>query len=534
MKQQSNAVILARVSSKSQEDEGYSLDSQLKLLGGYCENKSLRVARVFKITETASKEQSRKIFHEVLAYMLESNVYHLIVEKTDRLTRNLRDAVVIDDWLEQDKERMVHAVKENLLIHKEAKSDVKFMWNIHLAVAKKYTDNLREEAMKGWAEKLAQGWLPASPPIGYVTVLKDGKRIHVPDKKTMGLVKRAFKLYLDPNHSIASIADEMKKMGLTSRKGRPFAPSYVQKVLTNPFYIGINRFNGQDYPGAQEHLITKALFDAVQQKMHKGRPVLYLKHNPVLKNMIRCEDCQGVVTWEKHKGRYYGSCQRRKEICRGKKFLREDRAEDIITTMLEKLVCPSERIIEWVTASLQSNHQTDTTNREEIVTALRSKIDRTERMDNDLYDDKLAGVISMDKYTEKHEQFMSQKRELNEQLEGLDDSRELQFEHGLTILELSQQAARIYAQKSSEQKRVIMTELFHSMTVKDGSISVTFTKLAQAIAEKSEESRDIMQGPKSGDRTTKNDPSNRYDEGHLESENGLHSIWLGWEDSNYQ
>ncbi len=36
-----------------------------------------------------------------------------------------------------------------------------------------------------------------------------------------------------------------------------------------------------------------------------------------------------------------------------------------------------------------------------------------------------------------------------------------------------------------------------------------------------------MQDPKDGDRTTKNDPSNRYEEGHLEQENVLRSIWQG-------
>ena len=140
-----STVILARVSSKSQEDEGYSLDSQLKLLQGYCQQNGLRVVKIYKIAETASKEQSRKIFSELLSYLRSNGVYNLAVEKTDRLTRNLKDAVAVDDWLNDDPDRMLHAVKENLKVHKEARSDVKFMWNIHLAVAKKYTDNLRED-----------------------------------------------------------------------------------------------------------------------------------------------------------------------------------------------------------------------------------------------------------------------------------------------------------------------------------------------------------------------------------------------------
>lgn len=347
-----NAVILARVSSKSQEDEGYSLDSQLKLLTGYCEKKDLNVIRVFKIAETASKQQSRKIFQELLTYISKNDVVHLAVEKTDRFTRNFRDAVAIDDWLAQDENRRLHAVKENLLLHKNAPSDVKFMWNIHLSVAKKYTDNLREEAMKGWAEKLAQGWLPAPPPPGYITITKNGKRIHVPDPETKALIQLVFKKYQHPAQSITSITEEMNLLGLRTRLGKPHSRSRVQKMLTNPFYIGINRFNGKDYPGAQEPIIDKATFERVQQKMHKGRPQIYVKHNPIFKGLIRCEDCGTVVTWQLQKSRYYGVCKRTSEACKKGKMLREDTIETMTSSLLAKLVCPSPQIIEWVSISV--------------------------------------------------------------------------------------------------------------------------------------------------------------------------------------
>lgn len=75
---------------------------------GYCQANSLDVVKVYNIAETASKDQSRKIFSELLTYLKENSIYNLAVEKTDRLTRNLKDAV-----------------------------------------AKKYIDNLREEAIKG-------------------------------------------------------------------------------------------------------------------------------------------------------------------------------------------------------------------------------------------------------------------------------------------------------------------------------------------------------------------------------------------------
>lgn len=493
---QSATVILARVSSKSQEDEGYSLDSQLKLLCGYCENKGLRVVKTFKIAETASKEQSRKVFHEMLAYISKNKVYHLAVEKTDRFTRNFRDAVAIDDWLDQDPNRRLHAVKENLLLHKEAKSDVKFMWNINLSVAKKYTDNLREEAMKGWAEKLAQGWLPGVPPPGYMTITESGKRIHVPNPDTKHLIQQAFKLYLDPNQSINSVMVELDRMGVRTRKGRPYAKSKVQKMLSNPFYIGINRHNGKDYPGAQEPLISKEVFERVQQKLHRGRPLVYVRHNAILKNVIRCSDCGTLVTWQLQKGRYYGVCRRKSEACKSFKLLREDHVEEMIITMLDKLVSPSQEIITWVAGAMRELHKDSAEKQERLRASVQLQLDRVKRMDGSLYDDKLSGDISQERYTEKHELFMTQIAELSERLGDVDSSQSASLEHKLTVLELSQKAAQIYRDKSPEQKRLIISKLFEDMTLKGGFLSVKHTQFAQAIAENISETRNIMETQK--------------------------------------
>jgi DNA invertase Pin-like site-specific DNA recombinase len=490
----SNTVILARVSSKSQEDEGYSLDSQLKLLMSYCEKNDLVVTKVFKIAETASKEQSRKVFHELLDYISNNDIHHLAVEKTDRFTRNFRDAVAIDDWLEQDENRRVHAVKESLLLHKHAKSDVKFMWNIHLSVAKKYTDNLREEAMKGWAEKLSQGWLPAPPPPGYMTITESGKRIHVPDPNTKELIKLAFEKYIEPSHSIASIAEEMRLMGITTRKGRPYAKSKVQKMLSNPFYIGINRHNGKDYPGAQEKLIKKELFDAVQKKLHRGRPIVLKRHNPIFKNMIHCEGCGGVVTWQKQKAHYYGTCQRSSETCKGRKLLREDRIEAMVTEMLKKLVCPSPEVIDWVSNVMRKEHQDDINKREKLAASVQLQIERIQRMDDSLYDDKLAGEITSERYRDKHEQLMTQKDELSEQLVKIDTGSGYRLEQRLVLLELTQKASILYAKKSPEQKRLIITKLFKNLAYHDGFVSVKYTNFARAVAEKVQETHKIMEG----------------------------------------
>jgi DNA invertase Pin-like site-specific DNA recombinase len=492
MTPKAKAVILARVSSKSQEDEGYSLDSQVKLLHLYCENKDLFVAKVFKITESASKSTQRRTFKEAMKFIEDNKIKHLIIEKVDRHVRNLNDAVATHDWLMADENKQVHFVKDSLIMHKNSRSQEWLNWGIRVVMSKNYIDNLREEAMKGWAEKLAQGWLPAPPPCGYMTITHSGKRIHVPDPITMPIMQHMFRLYLEPNHSIKSITLELERAGVRTRKGRPYSKSHVQKLLTNTFYIGINHFDGKDYPGAQETFITKELFDKVQQKMHRGRPMVYKIHNPALKNIITCEDCGGVITWQLQKGRYYGACQRNKASCHRRKFIREDLVEAAIIEQLDKLVCPSPAIIDWVANEMREKQHESIEAQERMLTSIQTQIDRLDRMDSQLYDDKLAGDIPKEKYDEKHQQFVSQKAELEAQKEKLGKNASQGLEQRLVLLELSQKAASIYQKKTPEQKRLIITKLFSKITSKDDSVSVSYTNFAQAIAGNVQKTKQLL------------------------------------------
>lgn len=469
MQAQAKAIILARVSSKTQEDEGYSLDSQLKLMRAYCKSKKLTIVEEFKIAETASKDQRRKIYHEMVAYITKHRVFNVIVEKTDRLTRNFKDASMIDSWLERDERRMLHLVKENLLLHKEARSDAKFMWNIYLSVAKKYTDNLREEAMKGWAEKLAQGWLPAEPPPGYMTVTQDGKKIHVVDPEKYKLMPRIFRLATLPGFTRWKISEEMALVGITTKTGRPFSASGVTRILTNPFYIGINRMQGKDYPGAQEPIITKRLFYEVQRKL-KSRNFWQnsKKHDPIFKRMITCEDCKGKFTWSVHKGRYYGACRRQKFVCREAKCLREDRVEALVIKKLEEIADPKGKVLAKLKAALQIVHPQDVgMYRQKMIEELSRQIKKMQRMDENLYDDRLAGFISKEKYEQKRQQLARQAADAAERLAMLREAQDSpkQEEHKP---ESENPIADLYLKSLPSQKRIIMTVLFKPMVFQEG------------------------------------------------------------------
>lgn len=483
---------IARVSSKDQED-GYSLESQDKLITTYSDNQNLRLIKVFKIAETASKSKQRRIFREAMKFVEDHNIKHLIVEKVDRHARNFHDAVETDEWLQADEARKIHFIKDSLVLHKKSRSQEWLNWGIRVVMAKNYIDNLREEAMKGWAEKLAQGWMPGVPPPGYINKTVNGRRIQVLDDKTWRIIKDMFMLYLEPGQNGKTIVQEMALRGLRTRKGRPYAPSHAYVILTNPFYVGIIRWDGREYPGKQETFIDRAIWDRVQAKLHGGRPLVLKKHDSLFKNMITCGTCNGVVTWQLQKGRYYGACQRRNPACKLKKTIREDRLEATVQSLLNDLVCPSQELIAWVGQQLEAKRETSSRMHQDSLESVNQQIDRLVRMDGELYDDKLAGEITKDVYQTKHASFMEQLNELRAKQTSLENKvNKNDLPQRLALLKLTQTAAELYQTRTIRQKRVILTKLFNSFTYSDGAVSVKYSKFASVIANKTLRTKEIL------------------------------------------
>ena len=138
------AVIYARVSSKDQEREGYSIPAQMKMLRGYAVENGFTVVREFVDVETA-KMAGRKDFGEMVRFLEKTSTCRTVIaEKTDRLYRNLRDCLTLEDLNIE-----IHLPKEGQVISKEAKSQEKLIHGIHVVLARNYIENLREEVKKG-------------------------------------------------------------------------------------------------------------------------------------------------------------------------------------------------------------------------------------------------------------------------------------------------------------------------------------------------------------------------------------------------
>jgi DNA invertase Pin-like site-specific DNA recombinase len=179
-KMNKKAVGYCRVSSKEQEETGYSLPAQEKLVREYAEKMGFDLVKVFSISESASGKVQRKTFKEMMHFVKLHKIPVIIVETTDRLTRNFKECIEIDDWINSNEENEVHLVKEGTILHKNANSNDWFMWRVKVSTAEYYVKRLSENVKKGQKEKLEEGWLPCRK-FGYKTIGDKGKKIHILD-----------------------------------------------------------------------------------------------------------------------------------------------------------------------------------------------------------------------------------------------------------------------------------------------------------------------------------------------------------------
>src|SRR6266576_325450 len=204
------AVIYARVSSKEQEKEGFSIPAQLKLLKEYAASNGFAVAQEYVDVETA-KQTGRAAFGEMVAYLkAHPSVRVMLVEKTDRLYRNLKDWVTVDELNVE-----MHFPKEGVVLSRESRSSEKFMHGIKVLMAKNYIDNLSEEARKGMQEKAEQGIWPTMAPVGYLNVVNsEGRKTIVPDPVAAPIIAHVFGWYASGTLSLKELAEKAQEAGL--------------------------------------------------------------------------------------------------------------------------------------------------------------------------------------------------------------------------------------------------------------------------------------------------------------------------------
>ncbi|MCE9585053.1 recombinase family protein [Candidatus Nomurabacteria bacterium] len=461
------AVIICRVSSKEQEDTGYSLDAQEKLLTEYAVKNNFNVVKVYKISESASGKQARKKFNEILQFIKKNKVNLILAEKIDRLTRNLKDASIINDWVYEEKNNEVHFVKENFIVSQNTRAHENLVWDMKVAIARFYTNNLSEEVRKGQKEKLAQGGLPQKPPTGYKTIGDKGHKIHIIEEETAPHIKKMFELYATGNYSLTGLEDEMYKIGLRSRNGKKILQSRIYELLQDPFYYGKMRWKGQIYPAIHEPLISKDLFEKAQSILkRRGKTHLSTKHNSLFKSKIFCDGCGGVLSWELQKEKWYGHCNNhlKSRHCPKKTYVRQDKVEEQIMPVFLNIAPKNEAVLKWIESIILEENAEQIKERETEIQRLNGLLLKIRKEKDKYFEATINKEVPREFCERKIAECKIEESALESTLDKVvnksDDYQELR----VIIHDLAFKASQIYNKAEVDEKRLLFSQLFTNFT----------------------------------------------------------------------
>lgn len=478
----SDAVIYVRVSSKEQEEEGFSIPAQLQAANEYARSHGLKVVQEFEDVESA-KATGRQEFKKMLAFLRKSKTCRiLIVEKTDRLYRNLRDWVDLDQLMNEC-DLAVHLYKEGTILTKDARSHEKFIHGIKVLMAKNYSDNLSEEVRKGMLEKARQGYYPSRPPVGYVNNLAT-KRIDL-DPVRAPIIKRLFELYAAGGYSLSDIRKKAKEDGLTysTDNATPLARGCIHRMLSNPIYYGDFLWKGKLYPGKHTPIISKELFDKVQALLTERGPGLYQEREFAFTGLITCGLCGCKVTAELKKERYtYYHCTGFKGGCENKrKNIREEVIEEKLGRIISGLKM-DDRVFESLREALKSSHEDEREYHERAMAMLQGQETKLLNRLRQLYVDKLDGGLDDEMYKQLKADWDKELDDVRVKLRAHEAANQQYLEFGMRTLELAQTAYSSFSRRSAQEKRKLLDYVLSNCTLMDGELIPTYRQPFDLIA----------------------------------------------------
>ena len=457
------AVIYARVSSKEQQQEGFSIPAQLKLLREYARKNGFQIIREFVDVETA-KKTGRKQFGEMVRYLEENPGCRVVIaEKTDRLYRNLRDCLTLEDL-----DIEIHLPKEGQIISKAAQSQAKLIHGIHVVMARNYIENLREEVKKGMREKAEQGIYPSRPPIGY----RNNKVEHTieVDPQKAPLARRMFELYATGKYSLSQL-----RLAIKSEFGVTIAKGYLDRLLKNPFYAGSFIWDDKTYTGTQTPLVDRTLFEQVQSVFHGRNKPRYQKHDFAFRGLLSCayDDCMVTAEIKKQKHTYY-RCTGSRGKCE-LPYFREEELGNRLGGILKDIYIP-DGIVSQLSESLLSDKGRETAVKQDQEQRLQQRLASVRNQLDQAYLDKLDGKISEELWIRKSAEWRAEEQQIQMAIRGVGEIKPERMLDAVKILELANKAYFLYVKQSPSEKAKLLNLVLSNCAIDAASVYPTYRK----------------------------------------------------------
>lgn len=297
-------VLYARKSTESEEKQVLSIDSQIREMEQIAERQNLNVVCIKRESHSAKTSGKRVIFQEIINE-IDAGMYDgILTWAPDRLSRNAGDLGSLVDLMDQGKLMNIQTYGQTF----SNSPNEKFLLMILCSQAKLENDNKGVNVKRGLRARCDQGLWPFRPPTGYLkSDHKDEGCVCIIDEKRSSVIKEMFEKIANDRWSGRKLHDWLKnEIHFTTQFGKSLSLGNVYRILQGHFYYGKFEYpkdSGNWFQGVHEPIVSKELFDAVQEQMN--RQTLVRRSDPkdfAFTKLMTCGLCgSGVTADEKFK-----------------------------------------------------------------------------------------------------------------------------------------------------------------------------------------------------------------------------------------
>lgn len=478
MNKNNAAVEFFRVSTSKQEREGFSLDAQSSLAKKYYKREKLKPVKTWAVSESASKEKDRKKFHEMISFVKENGVKHIVFDKIDRACRGYKSAYLVEELMDEFDVKF-HFTRDHLVIDKDSPMSVKDRFGIGVWMGKRYTDNLKMEVKKGMKERESRGFWNHKAPIGYINIRISGRATVELDKEIHHHIKEVFELYATGNYSQENLTDYLR----SKVKDRSIGKTMVDRILSNPFYYGSMLVKKKVIEGNHEPLVSKDLWDDCQRirgmrAAGQNKTDKAMVKKPLM-NLIRCAVCNSKVTGEvkrKPSGKQYIYYHCSNTKCEQR---RKNTRQEVILEQLTEAFKPLSKLSQdkalELTDKLKTNALDIDSQCQDKLNELNSKRKKISEKLQKLESLKNEGFLEENEYhslIESNNNLLSKcKTEIVDYLESSDTV----FSKGLKVIELLPKVYDFMSLSDDLLSKARMAKItLSNLTLKDGTVRFSY------------------------------------------------------------
>lgn len=278
------AAIYIRVSTDFQAEEGYSIEAQKEQLSAYCVSKGIKNFEFYIDGGWSGSNIERPEMQRLISDVKDDKISHVIVYKLDRLSRSQKDTLyLIEDVFNP---HGVDFVSLNESMDTSTPMG-RLMLGILSAFAQLERENIRLRTRMGMKERVKAGlWMGGGRiPFGYDYDKEKG--ILVPNKDAEK-VRQVYKLYIE-GKSPQEIAN---LLGLKYDR-------LAYQILIRKSNYGIIEYNGEEYQGQHEPIISKETYDIAMRCMLERSKVRANTSDHLLTGLVCCGKCGAKMRYQK-------------------------------------------------------------------------------------------------------------------------------------------------------------------------------------------------------------------------------------------